>query len=119
MSAAAVSLAPWRRIAPDLPPKDDSRLFASSFASLFSDRRGAREIGRRYLAQFPEESDPRRLEANLLRREDRLSAARMRARLAERRRNDFAAGRTVLINGWILAQSEVRACALLAVLPRG
>ena len=33
----------------------------------------------------------------------------------QRRRSDFAEGRTVWVGGWLLAQSEVRLCALCAL----
>lgn len=71
-----------------------------------------RTLGRRYRAAFPEEDDPL-----LLRRALRLEAGPMKgatlsAGLQDRIRQDFAEDRTVELEGWILARTEARQCAL-------
>ncbi len=38
----------------------------------------------------------------------------LRAHAAARIRADFAAGRTVTLGGWVLAQTEARLCAVSA-----
>lgn len=43
------------------------------------------------------------------------SASHMREALAETREGDFAAGRTVEIDGWILARCEAALCLLLSI----
>jgi hypothetical protein len=79
----------------------------------------ARHVGRRYLAMAPGEAD-----AHCLCRELGISrpgrhAAMDRstlAHLAELRREDFAHGRTVIIDGWLLARAEARLCALASLI---
>lgn len=88
--------------------------------TLLHDLAGARAIGIRYLADAPEERD-----AAFLTRElfdgiggvPRTAPQRAAARrvIAARRARDFATGDTVLIDGWILARSEARLCALAAL----
>jgi hypothetical protein len=119
LAISALALAPWRRAAAGLGSDSSDSRFGASFAMLFSDPQGAREIGRRYLALFPEAADLQDFKNSLLPEDEGNSPDRIRARLAELRRSDFAAGRTIVLDGWILARSEVQACALLAVLPRG
>ena len=61
-----------------------------------------REIGRRYREMAPAEllvAWPRRARAAMV-------------------RDDFAAGRTVVIDGWVLSVTEARQCALYSLLPR-
>lgn len=81
-------------------------------AAILASPRAARRIGRRYLAIAPGEADPVRLAATLPALRD--PVAQRRALDAARRR-DFAAGDTVILDGWILARSEARLCALAAL----
>lgn len=87
---------------------------------LLSDLGGARAIGRRYLALAPQEAAPGLL-ARCLDAETGAGACgeagpeRLRRALDEQRRRDFAAGDTVVIDGWILARTEARLCALAAL----
>jgi len=97
-------------------PSSDALLPA--LAVLFSDPWGARAIGRRYLARYPAEADADLLKESLFSGLNDTGPAGLRVRLAERRRQEFAAGQTVILDGWILARSELRACALLTLLPR-
>ncbi len=41
--------------------------------------------------------------------------ATLREALAARRREDFRLGRTVVLDGWVLAEAEAAACALAAL----
>ena len=71
------------------------------------------EIGAHYLAAEP----VRRTAAAL--RDLAWGAAPghdLAARVAARVRADFAAGRTVLVNGWVLSVTEARQCALFSLL---
>lgn len=45
----------------------------------------------------------------------RAGTGEIRKRLARRIQGDFAAGRTVILDGWLLTQTEVRLCALAAL----
>lgn len=75
----------------------------------------ARAIGRRYLDQAPEERDSRAVRRHLF--GDRtMSLGELRADMNRRRADDFACGDTVLIDGWILARTEARLCALAVLL---
>ena len=83
--------------------------------ALFRDKASARAIGRSYLAlAAPEEQRV----AGLLRA--LFSAPARDARALERQvtaavRQDFAAGRVVMIGGWMLCRTEARLCALAAL----
>jgi hypothetical protein len=76
-----------------------------------------REIGTRYRSAVPREGDAAALKAAILGPPGgglRLPWAE-RPPLAERVRDDFAAGRTVLVNGWLLSVTEARQCALYSL----
>jgi hypothetical protein len=79
----------------------------------------ATAVGAVYRRAVPAEADPPTLtrlllsslsldEARLARRSD----AWLRALVAARIRNDFTAGHTATIDGWILSRTEARLCAL-------
>ncbi len=78
-----------------------------------------REIGMRYREMVPTESDVEALHAAIL------AARPWRSRLpwvpepslAKLVRDDFAEGRTVLVQGWVLSATEARQCALFSLLP--
>ena len=83
-------------------------------SAVFTNWRSAAIVGRVYLQEHPEEAEVETLLA-------RLDAAHLppaeRAPLIERRiRADFLAGRVVSTDGWILARTEARLCALAALL---
>ena len=61
-----------------------------------------REIGRRYREMIPAAA---------------LLAAGSWHASADSVRDDFAAGRTVVIEGWVLSMTEARQCALFSLLP--
>ena len=87
--------------------------------SLVSDPVGAHCIGQIYLSQASAESDPAHL-ASLILSSLKLTSQdslRLQRRALSKLfgaevRADFAAGRTVALNGWILSRTEVRVCAL-------
>lgn len=72
---------------------------------------GIRTLGTAYAAAAPEERDAVHL-AGALQLPDALTPEETAAWLRERAAVDFAAGRTVLLRGWILARSEVQMAAL-------
>jgi hypothetical protein len=87
--------------------------------SLLSDPVGARCIGQIYLSQASAESDPAHLASLILSSlrltgEDslRVQRAALSKLFGAEVRADFAAGRTVVLNGWILSRTEARVCAL-------
>lgn len=91
----------------------DTRAFARPdlLATLGPD--GVRNLGKRYRQSVPTESDPPRLEAAI--RASRPWTARIgltHPPIAEQVRDDFEAGRTVVVDGWLLSVTEARQCAL-------
>ena len=88
---------------------------------LFKHRDSARAIGSAYLATRPEEANPYNL-LELITRADqeplvvhRTSAMELRDWLRRRQADDFATGRIVKLDGWLLSATEVRLCALVAL----
>ncbi len=76
---------------------------------LLKDDEQVRLIGRRYLEQHPAEAHTDALERRLA---ETVRAARD---LESCIRNEFARRETVQLNGWILARTEARQCALFAL----
>ncbi len=75
----------------------------------FRDHASARAIGRRYLRTHPASSELQ--VTRLLLRPGADRGRRIRERIAA----DFAAGRVVILDGWVLAATEARLCALSAL----
>jgi hypothetical protein len=92
---------------------------ADRLTAIFGRKRSARVVGRAYLRQAPEEADPEFLIAaihgadadlrHLVVDGDELDLA---TALRYRIRRDFADGRTVRVDGWVLSRTEARLCAL-------
>ena len=77
----------------------------------------ARHVGRRYLTIAPAEADTACLCRELgFSRVGKVAHPEALIHLSALRREDFARGRTVIIDGWLLAQSESRLCALAALI---
>ena len=93
---------------------------ANCVAGLFSDPAGCRRLGRHYLGTHPEEADIDTLVTLLFTskcegwRPD--CPASLWHKIAECRASDFTAGRVVEADGWLLARTEARACALAALI---
>ncbi len=92
-------------------------------ASVLEHRESAAIIGKEYLRCVPKESNIDVL-VDLIcspgggeQREVMYSgdAKALRAILSSRQRDDFANGRTIKVQGWILSATEVRLCALAAL----
>jgi hypothetical protein len=76
-----------------------------------------RRLGQRYRHIVPSESDAARLQAAI--RASRPWAARIGVQhppIADQVRDDFDAGRTVIVDGWLLSVTEARQCALYSAL---
>lgn len=94
----------------------------SALAGLVSDRRGVRRIGFAYLRDHPLEADTDRLVSGLfpdpwacrLVKQNHSRPDELRRYLKRRIREDFEAGATVNLEGWILSRTECRVCALVA-----
>lgn len=113
ISAAALTVPAavgWPR-----PPSPPENLARPDLLSMLDDRNQVRELGRRYRSMVPEE-DGREPLAKALKGELRPGSSTGReARLEEKIRADFAAGRTVTLKGWVLSRTEARQCALFSL----
>lgn len=96
-AGATMRLWPW---------KNDTR--TSDLESTTNDHYVA--LGRAYLHLYPEEASPSRL-ARLIPADPVLRTIQVRA--------DFAAEKVVILDGWILSQTECRYCALHALTQAG
>ena len=87
-----------------------------SVETLVSGGEGVRRIGAAYLVATPEESNASVLfDAILAKRPDLARASRphaLRAAFTRAVRHDFAVGDVVVLDGWRLARTEARLCAL-------
>lgn len=85
-------------------------------AQVLRDFDNAKALGWRYLETYPNEGDRAQLIWSLfppdLQDRTMTTISQLRQYLAMQRKNDFEEGRTVLVDGWILAQTEARICAL-------
>jgi hypothetical protein len=79
------------------------------------DERIVADLGRRYRESVPSENDARVLESAILADAPAGASAPPRDWLAERVQQDFALGRTVTVDGWILSQTEARQAALYSL----
>jgi hypothetical protein len=78
-----------------------------------------RRLGQRYRASVPGESDAPQLNAAI--QTSRPWTARIglsHPAMADQIRDDFDAGRTVIVDGWLLSRTEARQCALYSALQR-
>jgi len=75
------------------------------------------DIGRRYRRAYPDESSAPRLRAAIgaSHRSTGMIGWTQQS-LDEQLLADFAGGRTVVVNGWVLAVTEARQCALYSIL---
>jgi hypothetical protein len=101
----AAALLPWPATAAVTDPTD--------LLSVLSDPRGAARIGASYLALHPGEADAAALSARLL---DETGPGAPADRLRRRIAADYAARRTVSVDGWILSATEARLTALAHLL---
>jgi hypothetical protein len=71
-----------------------------------------RDLGKRYREVTPSENDAKDLRAAI-------AGSRLfpRTSIEERVKADFAEGRTVVVNGWLLSATEARQCALYSLTP--
>lgn len=75
------------------------------------------DLGRRYRETVPAEDNADVLAHAIVGGSAAMPQASLCARIAEQVRRDFAHGRTVTLNGWVLAATEARQCALLSLSP--
>jgi hypothetical protein len=93
-------------------PSQDYMLLVQGLSEIFRDTDAAVNVGEAYLRNHPDNN----ILAHLLSGiglDPQKSAVLSPADFHHRRQNDFEQGRTVLFNGWVMARSELCACALL------
>jgi hypothetical protein len=92
----------------------------ADLGALLRRRAGAERIGRRYLATLPAGTDKPRLLAMspavdrascVVRRQPEVAAVLLRRGIDE----DFRRANTVIVDGWVLAATEARLCAVVAL----
>jgi hypothetical protein len=74
------------------------------------------EAGKAYLAIHPEDKNIENLKVWLLRNVSSSDSDAISTTLSARTTNDFVAGKTVTVSGWVLAVTEARQCALFYLL---
>jgi hypothetical protein len=79
------------------------------------DAQAIHAIGNQYRANTPGETSTRSL-VNILNATLPERKGSIASRLEESITNDFAAGKTVLVDGWILSVTEARQCALASTI---
>jgi hypothetical protein len=100
-------------------PQLGERITSWRLAGLFRDPGSAIVVGRRYLRMRPAEAELSTLLEWVLPQGLRLRPEHeIRSILANRIRADFESRRTVELEGWVLSETEVRLCALLALMSR-
>jgi hypothetical protein len=75
----------------------------------------AREIGTQYRAAVPSENTAATLRDAISSSQHRHFPWIERQSIEEQIHDDFAAGRTVVVSGWVLSETEARQCALYSV----
>ena len=91
------------------------RHIARTLRPIFNKEFTPQTIGLRYLSLYPEEADVDRLWTALVGSPAPARTDELKMRLAQLRQRDFEDGEIAIVDGWILARTEARACALLAL----
>ena len=115
-----VALAPRGLLGKSIAAPDPATAaIADRAGEIFQNPAAARTIGRAYMQICPpralENSALRELTAQLGRDLHSVDSETLRRRLAMQIRQDFEGDETVVVNGWVLARTEARVCALLAM----
>jgi hypothetical protein len=118
----AVGVAPLAEGAEKLSAHRAKNLVASKLTEILPHRDSAAAVGREYLKIAPLEADVSRLIDLIVSPEksigaqSRTDAEALAESLRAKQRDDFEQGRTVLIQGWMLSQTEARLCALVSLI---
>jgi hypothetical protein len=86
------------------------------FADVFEDRNAARIVGERYLGAHPDEADRAVLLSKLSLPPTPGDRQSLRLHFEKCRYADFEDLNIVLVDGWIMARTEARTCALITLL---
>jgi hypothetical protein len=88
---------------------------AGGVMALFDDLSGARALGNQYLRAHTEEANLGILLDLLGAESGTIELDALRRKIAQRVADDFLVGRIVHVDGWVLARTEARACAIAAL----
>ncbi|MGF1499198.1 MAG: hypothetical protein ACFB8W_20575 [Elainellaceae cyanobacterium] len=90
--------------------------------SVFSNRENARVVGKTYLSSIPESLHRDAILSEIclscsggVEALSNMNTQALKEWFDRRQRNDFAEGRTVMVDGWVLSKTEVDICALAAL----
>lgn len=124
-----LALAPWGVLLCRLSAgagQSARRATAANLARMLKNRTSVIRVGAAYLGTAPEAADPsiviermRRHGDALVRALETSSPRQVRRLVARDVREDFAQGRIVKVDGWLLSLTEARLCALALVLWSG
>ena len=98
------------------PSAELDTLARPALLDMLGDRR-VRDLGVHYREMYPTEYDADILSAAILGSDTpaRVGTPTLHSYLEAMIRDDFAAGRTVLLKGWVLSVTEARQCALFSL----
>ena len=116
MAAAGAAGLAWPATARDGESLRLTTLASPRLLDVLRDERVVRDLGRRYREIVPDEDNARALAQAILADPRATAPASLRARVNDQVQRDFAGGRTVTLNGWILSVTEARQCALYSLL---
>jgi hypothetical protein len=119
---SAIGLVRPSRILGEMTDGCEVELIVSMFEGFFNQVESAAKIGQVYLERVPGETDSRFLVdricsslGNDWRNGFDLHPEELRMSIRQRIRIDFEEGRTVIVRGWILSETETRLCGLVAL----
>jgi hypothetical protein len=98
-------------LTPGTAPVTVGRDVRPALRSLFSQLPSARAIGAAYLREYAADAETLAIDFPTT-----LSSAELRSAIAASVRDDFATSRVVTVDGWMLAITEARLCALAYLL---
>lgn len=101
---------------PEPAPDDLSSHMRDLLGEIFGDRAAAQALGEAYLRRYPTRPESAEVMKDLLADHSPRDAAALGRLVTERRVRDFREGRTVVLDGWVLARSEAQLCALTVLL---
>jgi hypothetical protein len=120
-SLGAVGVGPLAQSAENLTRHQAKTLLPSKLSEILPHRKSASAVGREYLKIAPLEADVSRLleligaPEKSIRDRSSADAEALAEWLQAKQRDDFDQGRIVLVQRWMLSQTEARLCALIAL----
>lgn len=94
--------------------KDGQALATPALLEMLGAER-VRQIGMEYRATVPNENTAAALRAAISSSQHKQFPWAGRGSIENQIRDDFAAGRTVVVSGWVLSETEARQCALYSL----